>query len=110
MLLTSFVFPHAINDQKTHPIFRWGQACERLVSKPPQQDPSIPIGRGQQPTQMPLDNLTRGQPRQPFEGGFVLINRLTDHQPAEDQVVAMTKHRPLHLQPVGHVLGQIREL
>jgi hypothetical protein len=54
--------------------------------------------------------MVGGQPRQPFDRGFLLVNGLTHDQPAEDEVMAVAKHGPQHLQPIGDGLGQAREL
>jgi hypothetical protein len=106
MLLACFLFERAIDDQIAHTIRRRRQRRNDLVGKPPQQDPPIPIGRGQQTAKMPLRDMPWGQPCQPCECRLVLIDRLADEQPAEDQMMAMAKHGLQHVQPVGYLLGQ----
>jgi hypothetical protein len=110
LILTGFVFQRAVDHQITHAIFQRWQCGDNLVGKPPQQNPPIPTRRCQQSTEMPFRNLAWGQPRQSFDRCLLLTNCLADQQPAEDQVMAMAKHRPQHLQPIGDVLGQTGEL
>jgi hypothetical protein len=47
---------------------------------------------------------------EPFDSRLLLITRLADKQPAEDQVMPMVKHGSQHLQPVDDMLGQTFEL
>jgi hypothetical protein len=73
-----------------------------LVPKPSQQSPPIPLCCGQQPAPMPRSDMAWSQLRQPCDGRFVLADRLAHHQPAEDQVMPMMKHRPEYLRPVAY--------
>jgi hypothetical protein len=70
----------------------------------------MPLGCGQQPTQMPLGHRARSQPRQPCDGRLFLVGGLADQQPGEDHMMPMMKHRSEHVQPIRHWLGQPCEI
>ncbi len=109
-LLSRRAFHRAIPHQSTHASIRGGQGRDDLIRKPPDQEPRMPRPRGQQPAQMPLRPMARGQPRQPFDRGLLLVNRLAHQPPAADERMAMAEQRPQHVQPIRYGCGQTRAL
>jgi hypothetical protein len=81
----------------------------RLGRQPPQQESGSLRGCSQQPTQVPLGQMTRRQPCPGHDGCFLRIDCLAAKQPAEAQVMTMAEHRPQHLQPVDQCCGPVRE-
>ena len=107
-LLTGVAFQRAIDDPRTPPSIRWGSGRNDLIRTPPDQEPSMPRPCGQQPAPRPLRKMAGGQPRQPCDGGLLLVNGLAHNQPAADEVMAVAQHGAQHLQPMGDGLGPAR--
>ena len=109
VLLAPFVFLAPVADNINHLVFRRREGLDSFLRTPVQKNMQAPIPGGEQAPKVPFTDVRRSGLGKSFQGSRAGKNHLHHNQPAENELMTMTKNGRQSLEETPNRIRQMSE-